>query len=147
MGKGIVIIDPKRMDKILKIDRNNMYAVIEPYVSFANLQAEAMKVGCTMPTPPAGAQVSALANIQWHGAYGTSWVAALGAQQLLSFEVVLPNGEILRSGSIAPRCTVRARRRHGDGHQDFNETFPLDRAFSFSHTGKRGRKGILLPPR
>jgi glycolate oxidase len=101
MGKGVVIIDPKRMDKILKVDPNNMYAVVEPYVSFASLQAEAMKVGCTIPTPPAGAQVSALANIQWHGAYGTSWLAALGAHQLLSFEVVLPNGELLRSGSIA----------------------------------------------
>jgi glycolate oxidase len=101
MGKGVVIIDPKRMDKILKVDPHNMYAVIEPYVTFASLQAEAMKVGCTLPTPPAGSQVSALANIQWHGAYGTSWVAALGAHQLLSFEVVLPNGELLKSGSIA----------------------------------------------
>jgi hypothetical protein len=101
MGKGVVIIDPKRMDKILKIDKNNMYMVIEPYVSFASCQAEAMKVGCMMPTPPAGAQISALANIQWHGAYGNSWVSGLGAHQLLSFEVVLPNGEILRSGSIA----------------------------------------------
>jgi len=101
MGKGVVIIDPKRMDKILKIDRNNMYMVVEPYVSFASAQAEAMKVGCTIPTPPAGAQVSLLANIQWHGAYGNSWLSALGAHQLLAFEVVLPNGEILRSGSIA----------------------------------------------
>lgn len=101
MGKGVVIIDPKRMDKILKIDRNNMHMVVEPYVSFASAQAEAMKVGCTVPTPPAGAQVSLLANIQWHGAYGNSWLSALGAHQLLAFEVVLPNGEILRSGSIA----------------------------------------------
>ncbi|MBW1856100.1 MAG: FAD-binding oxidoreductase [Deltaproteobacteria bacterium] len=100
IGKGVVIVDPKRMDRILKIDKDNMYAVIEPYVTFASLQAEAMKVGCTMPTPPAGSQISALANIQWHGAYGTSWVAALGAHQLLAFELVLPNGELLRSGSI-----------------------------------------------
>jgi glycolate oxidase len=101
MGKGVVIIDPKRMDKILKIDKNNMYMVIEPYVNFAACHAEAMKVGCTIPCPPAGAQVSALANIQWHGAYGNSWLSGLGANQLLSFEVVLPDGEILRSGSIA----------------------------------------------
>ena len=89
------------MDKILKVDANNMYAVIEPYVCFAACQAEAMKVGCMAPSPPAGAQISALANIQWHGAYGNSWLSALGANQLLSFEVVLPNGEILRSGSIS----------------------------------------------
>ncbi|MCX5897880.1 MAG: FAD-binding oxidoreductase [Proteobacteria bacterium] len=100
-GKGVIIVDPKRMDKIIKVDKNNMYMVIEPYVNFASCQAEAMKVGCTFPSPPAGAQVSALANIQWHGAYGNSWLSALGAHQLLSFEVVLPNGEILRSGSIS----------------------------------------------
>ena len=35
MGKGVVIIDPKHMDKILKVDKNNMYMVIEPYVNFA----------------------------------------------------------------------------------------------------------------
>ncbi len=98
---GTVIIDPKRMDKILKVDKDNMYIVIEPYVNFAACQAEAMKVGCTFPSPPAGSQVSALANIQWHGAYGNSWLSALGCNQLLSFEVVLPNGEILRSGSVA----------------------------------------------
>lgn len=101
MGKGVVIIDPKQMDRILKVDKNNMYMVVEPYVTFASAQAEAMKVGCSIPTPPAGAQVSVLANIQWHGAYGNSWISALGAHQLLSFEVVLPNGELLRSGSIS----------------------------------------------
>jgi hypothetical protein len=101
MGKGVVIIDPKQMDRILKVDKNNMYMVVEPYVTFASAQAEAMKVGCSIPTPPAGAQVSVLANIQWHGAYGNSWLSALGAHQLLSFEVVLPNGELLRSGSIS----------------------------------------------
>lgn len=100
-GRPVCIIDPKRMDKVLKVDKDNMYIVIEPYVNFAACQAEAMKVGCTFPSPPAGSQVSALANIQWHGAYGNSWLSALGANQLLSFEVVLPNGEILRSGSVS----------------------------------------------
>ena len=101
IGKPICIIDPKRMDKIIKIDANNMYAVIEPYVCFAALQAEAMKVGCMAPSPPAGSQISALANIQWHGAYGNSWLSGLGSNQLLSFELVLPNGELLKSGSIS----------------------------------------------
>jgi hypothetical protein len=99
--KGTVVIDPKRMDRILKIDANNMYAVIEPYVTFASLQAEAMKVELCYPAPPAGSQISALANISWHGAYGNSWISGLGAHMLLDFELVLPTGEILRSGSIA----------------------------------------------
>ena len=29
-----IIIDPKRMNSILKIDEKNMYAVVEPYVTY-----------------------------------------------------------------------------------------------------------------
>jgi glycolate oxidase len=98
-GPGTVVIDPKRMDEILKIDEKNMYAVVEPYVCFAELQAEAMKRGLYCPSPPAGSQISVLANYSWHGAYGNSWVSGMGAQNLLAFELVLPDGEILRSGT------------------------------------------------
>jgi len=99
--EGTVVIDPKRMDRIITLDEKNMYAVVEPYVNFACLQVEAMKVGLSCPSPPAGSQISVLANISWHGGYGNSWLSGLGAQMLLGFELVLPNGEILRSGSIA----------------------------------------------
>jgi len=99
--EGSVVIDPKRMDRIIELDKNNMFAVIEPYVNFAALQAEAMKVGLTYPSPPAGSQISVLANISWHGGYGNSWRSGLGANMLLGFEMVLPDGEVLRSGSIS----------------------------------------------
>ncbi|MCK5187498.1 MAG: FAD-binding oxidoreductase [Deltaproteobacteria bacterium] len=99
--EGTVLIDPKRMDRIIKIDAKNMYAVIEPYVTFASLQAEVMKVGLSYPSPPAGSQISVLANISWHGGYGNSWISGLGAQMLLGFELVLPNGELLKSGSVS----------------------------------------------
>ncbi len=100
-GAGYVIIDPKRMDRIIELDAKNMYAVIEPYVSFADLQTEAMKKGLTCPSPLAGAQVSALANFAWHGAYGNSWISGVGAQNLLAYEIVLPDGEIMKSGPPA----------------------------------------------
>jgi len=86
------------MDRIIELDGKNMYAVIEPYVSFADLQTEAMKKGLTCPSPLAGAQVSALANFAWHGAYGNSWISGVGAQNLLAYEIVLPDGEIMKSG-------------------------------------------------
>ena len=97
-GAGYVIIDPKLMDRIIELDGKNMYAVVEPYVSFADLQTEAMKKGLTCPSPLAGAQVSALANFAWHGAYGNSWISGVGAQNLLAYEIVLPDGEIMKSG-------------------------------------------------
>ena len=98
---GTIVIDPKRMDRIIELNEKDMYAVIEPYVSFVGLQAEAMKYGLYTPTPLAGSQVSCLANYSWHGAYGNSWITGIGAQNLLGFELVLPDGELVRSGSMA----------------------------------------------
>lgn len=98
---GTVVIDPKRMDRIIELNERDMYAVIEPYVSFVGLQAEAMKYGLYIPTPLAGSQVSCLANYSWHGAYGNSWITGIGAQNLLGFELVLADGELVRSGSMA----------------------------------------------
>ncbi len=98
---GTVVIDPKRMDSIIELNEKDMYAVIEPYVSFAGLQAEAMRYGLYTPTPLAGSQVSCLANYSWHGAYGNSWITGIGAQNLLGFELVLPDGTLVRSGSTA----------------------------------------------
>ena len=89
------------MDRIIEVNEKDMYAVIEPYVSFVGLQAEAMKCGLYTPTPLAGSQVSCLANYSWHGAYGNSWITGIGAQNLLGFELVLPDGEVVRSGSMA----------------------------------------------
>ncbi len=100
-GAGYLVIDPKRMDRIVELDAKNMYAVVEPYVSFAELQTEAMKKGMTCPTPLAGAQVSVLANYSWHGAYGNSWISGVGAHNLLAYEIVLPDGELMRSGPPA----------------------------------------------
>ncbi len=78
------------MDKIIELNEKDMYAVIEPYVAFVQLQAEAMKYGLYTPTPLAGSQVSCLANYSWHGAYGNSWITGIGAQNLLGFELILP---------------------------------------------------------
>ena len=51
------------MDRILEIDEKNMFAVIEPYVIAATLQAEAMKVGLNCHMIGAGASCSPLAQL------------------------------------------------------------------------------------
>ncbi|MHA1648650.1 MAG: FAD-binding oxidoreductase, partial [Candidatus Helarchaeota archaeon] len=67
MKPDYVLIDPKRMDK-LWIDEKNMYAVVEPYVTFAQLQTEAMKKGLSCYISGAGSQISVLANMVFQGA-------------------------------------------------------------------------------
>ncbi|MEW6141834.1 MAG: FAD-binding protein [Chloroflexota bacterium] len=93
-------IDLRRMDR-LEIDKKNMYAVIEPGVTHAQLQAEAMKVGLINGTPEAGAQTSSLANHVFAGMQGTAHRTGYAPRNILSLEWVLPTGELLRTGSLA----------------------------------------------
>ena len=55
-------LDMRRMNHIIEIDRKNMFAVIEPYVVSATLQAEAMKEGLNTHIIGAGASCSPLAS-------------------------------------------------------------------------------------
>jgi len=94
------MIDTKRMGK-LEIDEKNMYALVEPYVTHAQLHAEAMKRGLHMGTPEAGSQSSSLANHLAFGFQGTAYRTGFAARNVLGMEWVLPTGEVLRTGSLA----------------------------------------------
>ena len=93
-------IDLKRMNQ-LKIDEKNMYAIIEPYVTHAQLSAEAMKRGLVNGIPEVGAQASSLANHIAFGMQGTAYRTGYAPRNILGVEWVLPNGEVLRTGSLA----------------------------------------------
>ncbi len=94
------LVDPKRMTKI-EIDEKNMYAIIEPCITHAQLHAEAMKIGLHMGTPLCGSQSSSLANYVHQGMHGTAYRTGFGTRNILGVEWVLPNGELLRTGSLA----------------------------------------------
>jgi len=94
------MIDTKRMNR-LEIDEKNMYAIIEPYVTHAQLQAEAMRRGLFNGVPEAGAQSSSLANHVAFGMQGTAYRTGYIPRNILGVEWVLPNGEILRMGSLS----------------------------------------------
>jgi glycolate oxidase len=95
-----IILDLRRMNKIVKIDDKNLYAVIEPYVSGAQLQAETMKYNLTVHMPGAGPQVSPLASAtSMCGPGFTSPHTGHSARNVLGVEWVLPDGEVLALGS------------------------------------------------
>ena len=96
-----IIIDLRRMNKIVKIDAKNLYAVIEPYVSGAQLQVEIMKYGLNCHMPGAGPQVSPLASAtSMNGPGFTSPYTGHSARNVLGVEWILPDGEIMRLGSL-----------------------------------------------
>lgn len=100
-SKGQVLMDLRRMDKILEINEQNMYAVVEPYVVAGQLQAEAMKRGLNNHISGAGAGTSVLANACCFQGGGPDVMYFSSPQDsILSIEWVMPTGDILRTGSL-----------------------------------------------
>jgi glycolate oxidase len=78
-----------------------MFAVIEPYVIGANLQVEAMKVGLNTHIIGAGASCSPLASAtSFTGAGPDTLFMDSGNGNMLGLEWVMPDGEIMRTGSL-----------------------------------------------
>lgn len=99
--EGALQLDMRRMNRIIEIDRKNMFAIIEPYVISATLQAEAMKVGLNTHIIGAGASCSPLASaVGFAGAGPDSVYMAKGGENLLGAEWVMPDGELVRTGSL-----------------------------------------------
>jgi glycolate oxidase len=94
------IIDTKRMNRV-EIDSKNMVAILDPYVTHAQVSAEAMKVGLVNGIPEAGAQSCSLANHVAFGMQGTAYRSGFATRNVLGIEWVLPTGDILRTGSLA----------------------------------------------
>ncbi|KAJ5605344.1 hypothetical protein N7510_010498 [Penicillium lagena] len=95
--KGTVVLDLHRMDKILEINEEYGYAIVEPGVSFFDLYEEIQKQGLNLwPSVPAIGWGSVLGNTTDRG-FGYT---PLGdhAQAQCGLEVVLPSGELLRTG-------------------------------------------------
>ncbi|MBN1177157.1 MAG: FAD-binding oxidoreductase [Dehalococcoidales bacterium] len=94
-------LDMRRMDRILEIDDKNNYAVVEPHVIGATLQAEAMKVGLNTHIHGPGASCSCLASATALGGLGPDTLyMGHHNENLLGVEWVMPDGEILRVGSV-----------------------------------------------
>ncbi|MHA2424354.1 MAG: FAD-binding oxidoreductase [Candidatus Thorarchaeota archaeon] len=97
---GAIQIDLRRMNRILEVDHENLYVVIEPYVTNAELQAELFQYGLMHHAQGAGPQTSPLAShTSFVGPGFTSPYTGFSARNLLGTEWVAPNGELLRLGS------------------------------------------------
>lgn len=97
MVKDTVVLDLHRMEKILEINEEYGYAIVEPGVSFFDLFNEIQRQGMNLwPSVPAIGWGSVLGNTMDRG-FGYT---PLGehSQAQCGLEVVLPSGELLRTG-------------------------------------------------
>ncbi|OGO07997.1 MAG: hypothetical protein A2Y92_03955 [Chloroflexi bacterium RBG_13_57_8] len=91
-----VLLDLRRMNRIIEINEKNMYAVVEPYVISAQLQAELMKRGLNCNIKGAGSTCSAIVKGHGHMDQTTGG----DDRNYLAVEWVTPEGEIIRLGSL-----------------------------------------------
>jgi len=93
---GSVVVDLKRMNRILEVNTREGYMIVEPGVSFIELQRYFDEHGIDyVPSAPGPGWGSPIGNALDRGAgfpYGDNFAA------VKSLEVVLANGDVLRTG-------------------------------------------------
>lgn len=98
---GMVIISMRRMNKILEINDDDRYAVIEPAVRQVQLKPELLKRGLNYPTASAGPSCSVAANFLTSGDHHVQHSNSRCSRYLLGYEWVTPAGEVIRIGSLS----------------------------------------------
>jgi len=138
---GSVVLDLKRMNRILEVNEKNAYALVEPGVSYFDLyryiQEKGLKLWVDVPDPGWGSPVGN--SLDRGGGY-------LMAQYRNHFdshcgmEIVLPTGEILRTGMGAlPGAKTWQEYKTGFGPW-------VDGIFSQSNFGVVTKMGFWLMP-
>lgn len=101
--KGGIVMDLRGMDRVLEVNREEMYALIEPGVTFAKLKehlgshAPDLTIGYPLSPP----DVSILCNCLLDGLGNLSLRYGAMGDWINGIEAVLPSGEFIRTGSGA----------------------------------------------
>jgi glycolate oxidase len=102
LKKGIVL-DMKRMNRIIEVNETSRYVVVEAGVSQGMLQAYLKKnyphLKHSIPDSPPAATIAG--NVLIHGSGHLSQATGFHSEMLNGLEVVLPTGEVCRIGSCS----------------------------------------------
>ena len=115
--RGSLTVDLKRMDRVLEVDDKRNFAIVEPGVSYIDLynyiQERGLNVWIDTPDPGWG---SPIGNSLDHGIGYTLGYYRDHFNAHCGMEVVLPDGEIMRTGMGAlPGSNSWAEYKHGFG--------------------------------
>jgi glycolate oxidase len=95
-----VLIHLSRMRNILDIDEENLTMTVEPYVDYSMVQAEAMKRGLWNGGTPLSTSLTKMSSqFAFAGLWQTDLKYSNLGRNVVGVEMVLPDGEILKTGS------------------------------------------------
>lgn len=99
--EGGVLVDLRKMNRLLEVNEECLYMLVEPGLSYAQLSSELVKRGlvCSIPDAPPAASVLANNTMFGYGSFMQEY--GLGPELVLGLEVVLPGGKVIRTGSAA----------------------------------------------
>lgn len=138
---GSVVLDLKRMNRIIEVNEDNAYALVEPGVSYFDLyryiQEKGLKLWIDCPDPGWG---SLIGNALDHGCGYTTNPYRDHFEAHCGMEVVLASGEVVRTGMGAlPNSETWQQFRWGFGPW-------LDGLFAQSNFGVVTKMGFWLLP-
>lgn len=93
-----ILVDMTGMKKILKIDTRNGYVVVEPGVTFSQILPTLAKEGFTIAYGTIPLSFTVLSHLGALRTFNHNFSARV-ADQTLGFEIVLPDGTVLRTGT------------------------------------------------
>ena len=97
--KGGLVLSVEQMNKIIEIDKENMFAVVEPGVITKTLQDAAMEQGLMYPPDPASLDSCSIGGNLAEGAGGPRAVKyGTTKDYVTGLEFVLPNGDVINTG-------------------------------------------------
>ncbi len=103
---GGIVLSLERMNRILKIDRDNFVAVVEPGVTIADLRNEAEKHGLYYPLYPGEMTATIGGNVATNAGGMNAVKYGVTRHHVLGLEAVLPNGELIRTGGEFVKCSA-----------------------------------------
>jgi glycolate oxidase len=105
--KGGIVLVTSRMDRILRIDEENLVAEVEPGVVTEQFQQAVEKVGLFYPPDPASLKFSTLGGNVAECAGGPRCVKyGVTKDYILGLEIVTPQGDIIRTGGQTMKGVV-----------------------------------------
>ena len=137
--RGSVILELKRMNRVLEVNERSGYCLIEPGVRFFDLHDHLREGGYRLwPSVPANGWGSVLGNALERGLGATAY--GEHAERVCGLEVVLASGEVLRTGMGAMSgSTTWQLYRHGFGPS-------AEGLFMQSNLGVVTKMGLQLMP-
>ncbi len=101
--RGGIVVDMKRMNRIIEVNPASRYAVVEAGVSEGMLAAYLKKhhpdLKHSMPDAPPSATIGG--NVAIHGSGHLSVAGGFHSDMLTGMEVVLPTGEVVKTGTCS----------------------------------------------